>query len=96
MKRLKVMTVLGTRPEIIRLSRIISVLDTFCDHCLVHTGQNFDYELNESLFSQLDVRRPDYFLDAARATPAATIGQVIIAADPVIEKEFSRCRSHIR
>jgi len=87
MKRLKVMTILGTRPEIIRLSRIIAVLDEFCDHRLVHTGQNFDYELNEVFFAELGVRRPDYFLDAARPTAAATIGQVITAIDPLLERE---------
>lgn len=87
MKKLKVMTILGTRPEIIRLSRIIPLLDEFCDHSVVHTGQNYDYELNEVFFRQLQVRRPDYFLDAARETPAATIGQVITAIDPLLETE---------
>ncbi len=86
MKRLKVMTILGTRPEIIRLSRIIAVLDEFCDHCLVHTGQNYDYELNEIFFNELDVRRPDHFLDAARPSAAATIGQVISSIDPLMEQ----------
>ncbi len=86
MNRLKVMTILGTRPEIIRLSRIIAVLDEFCDHCVVHTGQNYDYELNEIFFTELDVRRPDHFLDAARPTAAATIGQVISTIDPLLEK----------
>jgi UDP-N-acetylglucosamine 2-epimerase (non-hydrolysing) len=87
MKRLKVMTVLGTRPEIIRLSRVVAALDTYCQHCIVHTGQNFDYELSEIFFSQLGIRRPDYFLDSARPTPAATIGQVIASIDPVLAKE---------
>jgi UDP-N-acetyl-L-fucosamine synthase len=87
MKRLKVMTILGTRPEIIRLSRIIAVLDEFCEHCIVHTGQNYDYELNGIFFAELNVRRPDHFLDAACPSPAATIGRVISAVDPVIEKE---------
>ncbi|MHC5232439.1 non-hydrolyzing UDP-N-acetylglucosamine 2-epimerase [Brucella sp. LJL56] len=87
MKKLKVMTIVGTRPEIIRLSRIIPLLDEFCDHSVVHTGQNYDYELNEVFFRQLQVRRPDYFLDAARETPAATIGQVITAIDPLLETE---------
>jgi len=78
---LKVMTIVGTRPEIIRLSRTISKLDTFCEHILVHTGQNYDYELNEAFFSDLGIRKPDVFLMAARATAAETIGQVIITAD---------------
>lgn len=87
MKKLKVMTILGTRPEIIRLSRVIAQLDEFCDHCMVHTGQNYDFELNEVFFNQLQVRRPDHFLDAARPSAAATIGQVIIAIDPILEQE---------
>ena len=86
MKRLKVMTILGTRPEIIRLSRIIAVLDQFCEHRLVHTGQNYDYELNEIFFNELGVRRPDHFLDAARPNAAATIGQVISSIDPLLEQ----------
>ena len=65
MNKLKVMTVVGTRPEIIRLSRIIPKLDEFTDHILVHTGQNYDYELNEIFFKDLDLRKPDYFLEAA-------------------------------
>ena len=65
MNKLKVMTIVGTRPEIIRLSRIINKLDTFTDHKLVHTGQNYDYELNEIFFKDLDIRQPDYFLDSA-------------------------------
>ncbi|WP_176038289.1 non-hydrolyzing UDP-N-acetylglucosamine 2-epimerase [Brucella tritici] len=87
MKKLKVMTILGTRPEIIRLSRVIPLLDEFCDHRVVHTGQNYDYELNDVFFRQLQVRRPDHFLEAARETPAATIGQVITAIDPLLEAE---------
>jgi len=81
---LKVMTIVGTRPEIIRLSRIIEKLDRYCDHVLVHTGQNYDYELNEVFFNELGIRRPDHFLNAAGATPAATIGQVIVTADKVL------------
>lgn len=77
----KVMTIVGTRPEIIRLSRTISKLDTFCEHILVHTGQNYDYELNEAFFSDLGIRKPDVFLTAAGASAAETIGQVIITAD---------------
>ncbi|WP_263143601.1 UDP-N-acetylglucosamine 2-epimerase (non-hydrolyzing) [Pseudomonas sp. RIT-PI-AD] len=87
MKKLKVMTILGTRPEIIRLSRVMARLDEYCDHCIVHTGQNYDYELNEVFFRELEVRKPDHFLDAARDTPAATIGQVISAVDGVLERE---------
>lgn len=86
-KRLKVMTVVGTRPEIIRLSRVIPKLDQYFDHVLVHTGQNYDYELNQIFFDELDLRKPDYFLDAAGATPAETIGKTIIAIDPLLERE---------
>lgn len=86
-KRLKVMTVVGTRPEIIRLSRVIPKLDEYFDHVLVHTGQNYDYELNQIFFDELELRKPDYYLDAAGATPAETIGKTIIAIDPVLEKE---------
>ena len=78
---LKVTTIVGTRPEIIRLSRVIEKLDRHCTHVLIHTGQNFDYELNELFFVDLGIRRPDSFLGAAGATPAETIGNVIIAAD---------------
>ena len=83
---LKVMTIIGTRPEIIRLSRVINKLDRHCDHVLVHTGQNFDYELNEIFFVELGLRRPDIFLAAAGATAAETIGNVIIAADRVLRE----------
>ncbi len=82
---LKVMTIVGTRPEIIRLSRTISKLDEFCEHVLVHTGQNYDYELNEVFFSDLGIRKPDMFLEAAGKNAAETIGQVIIAADQAME-----------
>ena len=84
---LKVMTIVGTRPEIIKLSRVIAELDRHTDHVLVHTGQNFDYELNEIFFQQLEVRRPDHFLEAAGATAAETIGNVIAKADAVMAKE---------
>lgn len=84
MKKLKVMTVVGTRPEIIRLSRVIPVLDQHCDHILVHTGQNYDYELNEIFFEDLGIRKPDYFLNAAGASGAETIGNVIIAVDRLL------------
>lgn len=86
MRKLKVMTIVGTRPEIIRLSRVIYKLDQYCEHVLVHTGQNYDYELNEVFFSELGIRKPDVFLEAAGATPAQTIGQVIIAADKVMQE----------
>jgi UDP-N-acetylglucosamine 2-epimerase (non-hydrolysing) len=86
MPKLKVMTIVGTRPEIIRLSRTIFKLDQHCDHVLVHTGQNYDYELNEVFFSDLGIRKPDAFLEAAGATAAETIGQVIMAADKVMEQ----------
>ena len=87
MTRLKVMTIVGTRPELIRLSRVMAALDRWCDHVLVHTGQNYDYELNGVFFEDLGLRRPDHFLEAAGATPAETIGKVIIAADPVLQAE---------
>ena len=83
---LKVMTIVGTRPEIIRLSRVIAKLDQYTDHVLVHTGQNFDYELNEVFFRQLEIRKPDAFLDAAGKNAAETIGRVIINVDRVLEK----------
>lgn len=82
---LKVMTIVGTRPEIIRLSRIIKKFDAHFEHTLVHTGQNFDYELNEIFFNELDIRSPDHFLQSAGVTAAETIGKVIIAADAVFE-----------
>lgn len=81
---LRVMTIVGTRPELIRLSLIISKLDRFCDHHLAHTGQNYDFELNQIFFDDLGIRRPDTFLDAAGANAAETIGNVIIAADRLL------------
>jgi UDP-N-acetylglucosamine 2-epimerase (non-hydrolysing) len=84
MKKLRVATVVGTRPEIIRLSRVIARLDEFCDHVLIHTGQNYDYELSQVFFDELEVRKPDHFLSAAGQTPAETIGKVIIAVDAVL------------
>jgi len=87
MKKLKVMTVVGTRPEIIRLSRVMAALDRYVDHILVHTGQNYDFELNEVFFQDLEIRRPDYFLEAAGGNAAETIGNTIIRLDPVLEKE---------
>lgn len=79
------MTIVGTRPEIIRLSRVIEKLDKHCNHLLVHTGQNYDFELNEVFFRDLGIRKPDAFLEAAGASAAETIGQVIIAADRVMQ-----------
>jgi UDP-N-acetylglucosamine 2-epimerase (non-hydrolysing) len=87
MKKLKVMTVVGTRPEIIRLSRVMAMLDRHCDHVIAHTGQNYDYELNEIFFQDLEVRKPDHFLNAAGSNAAETIGKVIIAVDAVLEQE---------
>jgi len=86
MKKLKIVTVVGTRPEIIRLACVIKKLDEHCEHILIHTGQNYDYELNEIFFDDLGIRKPDYFLDAAGATGAETIGNVIIKVDEVLEE----------
>jgi UDP-N-acetylglucosamine 2-epimerase len=87
MKKLKVITVVGTRPEIIRLSRILPLLDVHCEHVLVHTGQNYDFELNQVFFDDLGVRKPDYFLDSAQGSAGAaqTIGNLIIGVDKVLE-----------
>ncbi len=87
MRRLKVMTIVGTRPEVIKLSRVIAELDRRTRHVLVHTGQNFDYELNEIFFRQLEIRPPDHFLGVAEANAARTIGMVIVKADEVLEAE---------
>ena len=84
----KIMTIVGTRPEIIKMSRVIYEFDKHTDHILVHTGQNYDYELNEVFFKELDIRKPDYFLNAARKNVAETIGNVISESDKVMEKEF--------
>lgn len=84
MKKLKVVTVVGTRPEIIRLSRVMAKLDQACEHIIVHTGQNYDYELNEIFFKDLGVRSPDVFLNASGSNAAETIGNVIIAVDKVL------------
>lgn len=83
-RKLKVATIVGTRPEIIRLSRVLAKLDAHCDHVLVHTGQNYDYELNGIFFDDLGIRKPDRFLEAAGANGAETIGKVIIAADQTL------------
>jgi UDP-N-acetylglucosamine 2-epimerase (non-hydrolysing) len=80
---LKVLTIVGTRPEIIRLSRIIPLLDKFCEHKLVHTGQNYDYELNQIFFDELEIRKPDIFLEAAGKTAAETIGTIISKVDKI-------------
>ncbi|AUT96511.1 UDP-N-acetylglucosamine 2-epimerase (non-hydrolyzing) [Citrobacter europaeus] len=85
MKKMHVMTVVGTRPEIIRLSRVLAKLDDFFEHTIVHTGQNYDYELNQIFFDDLGVRKPDYFLNAAGKNAAETIGQIIIKVDGVLE-----------
>lgn len=87
MKRMKVATVVGTRPEIIRLSRVMAKLDQYCEHILIHTGQNYDYELNQIFFDDLGIRKPDYFLSAAGASGAETIGKVIIAVDGILADE---------
>ena len=84
---LKVMTIVGTRPELIKLSRVIAELDKFTDHILVHTGQNYDYELNEVFFKDLGLKKPEYFLDAIGDTTAGTIGNIIIKTDEVLVKE---------
>jgi UDP-N-acetylglucosamine 2-epimerase (non-hydrolysing) len=84
MKKLKVMTIVGTRPEIIRLSRVMAALGRHTDHVLVHTGQNYDYELNQVFFEDLELRPPDHYLAAAGQTAAETIGQVIIAVDRIL------------
>ena len=86
MKKLKLMTVVGTRPEIIRLSRVMAACDIYFDHVIVHTGQNYDYELNEIFFTDLGIRKPDHFLNAAGTTGAETIGNVIIGVDKVLEE----------
>lgn len=86
MKKLKLMTVVGTRPEIIRLSRVMAACDEYFDNIIVHTGQNYDYELNEIFFTDLGIRKPDHFLNAAGATGAETIGNVIIAVDKILDE----------
>lgn len=87
--QLKVMTVVGTRPEIIRLSRVMATLDASeaIEHIIVHTGQNYDYELNQIFFDDLGIRKPDFFLNAAGATATETVGQILIKIDPLLESE---------
>jgi UDP-N-acetyl-L-fucosamine synthase len=89
MKKLKIVSVVGTRPEIIRLSRVLAKLDEYCEHVLVHTGQNYDYELNQVFFDDLGVRKPDHFLNSAEGSTGAahTIGNLIIAVDRVLAEE---------
>ncbi len=86
MNKLKVMTVVGTRPEIIRLSRVLCELKEVFDHVLVHTGQNYDYELNEIFFADLEIPKPDFFLHAVGNTPSETIGNILIKIDPLLEE----------
>ena len=88
-KKLKVMTIIGTRPEIIRLSSVIAKLEISdaIEHIIVHTGQNYDYELNEVFFSDFNLRKPNYFLNAAGGGATETIGKILIAIDPIMEKE---------
>src|SRR5688572_31149863 len=83
---LKVMTIVGTRPELIKMSRVIAEFDQHTQHILVHTGQNYDYELNQVFFEDLKIRKPDYFLEAAGKNAAQTIAQVVMKADEVLEK----------
>lgn len=85
--KMKVMTIVGTRPEIIRLSRVINSLDKNCEHILVHTGQNYDYELNEVFFKDLEIRQPDFFLESAGISGSETIGKVIIAVDKLLKNQ---------
>tara|TARA_Y100000389_G_scaffold205131_1_gene263740 strand:- start:10292 stop:11428 length:1137 start_codon:yes stop_codon:yes gene_type:complete len=87
MKKLKVITIVGTRPEIIRLSRVISKLDIHFDHKLAHTGQNYDYELNDVFFEDLSIRKPDFYLESSVGDPSLTIGSIIIETDKLLERE---------
>src|SRR5713226_9566695 len=84
---LKVMTIVGTRPELIKLSRVIAELDARLPHVLVHTGQNFDHELNKIFFEQLEIRKPNHFLEVAAETPAQAIANIIAKSDEVLAKE---------
>ena len=86
MKKINVMTIVGTRPEIIKLSEVMKELDKHTNHIIVHTGQNYDYELNELFFEQLNVRTPDYFLEAVKGSPSETIGDIIAKSDRILEK----------
>ena len=86
-KNIKVITIVGTRPEIIKLSEVMKELDKFVDHKIIHTGQNYDYELNEVFFEDLSIRKPDIFLEAVKGSPSETIGDIIAKADKVLDKE---------
>ena len=86
MAKLKVMTIVGTRPEIIKLSQVMKELDRHVEHTIVHTGQNYNYELNELFFEQLDIRKPDVFLEAVKGSPSETIGDIITKADKVFDE----------
>ena len=86
MNKMKVMTVVGTRPEIIKLSQVIKELDKYTEHTIVHTGQNYDYELNEIFFEQLEIRKPDIFLESIKGSPSETIGDIIAKSDKIFEK----------
>ena len=87
-KKIKIVTIVGTRPEIIRLSRIFSILDKYCEHILIHTGQNYDYELNQIFFKDLKIRKPDFFLNCANKNNSAsqTIGNLISSTDKILKK----------
>jgi UDP-N-acetyl-L-fucosamine synthase len=87
MSKLKVMTILGTRPEIIRLSRVMARLDAFCDHCIVHTGQNYDYELSEVFFQDLGLRKPDHFLGTGGGSLGETLGKILVESERVLKVE---------
>ena len=84
MEKIKVMTILGTRPEIIRLASVMAMLDKFTDHKLVHTGQNYDYELNQVFFEELEVREPDYFLNVDTSSLGKTLGEILIKTEEVL------------
>ena len=87
-KKIKIVSIVGTRPEIIRLSRIFSILDKYCEHILIHTGQNYDYELNQIFFNDLKIRKPDFFLNCASKnnSPSQTIGNLISSSDKILKR----------
>ena len=85
--KIKVMTILGTRPEIIRLARVMAKLDQYVDHVTVHTGQNYDFELNEVFYKELEIRKPDYFLGVKSGSLGEMIGKIIIESEKVLKKE---------
>ena len=86
-KKIKIITVVGTRPELIRLSSVISKLDENCDHILVHTGQNYDFELNQVFFNDLGLKKPAYFLDASADSSTKTIANILVGVDDILDKE---------